>query len=162
MSTSSTGRTRSASADDRQRAKITMADAFNRAVDARGVSNREVGESLGVSGSRVKNYRSKDPEDLNALPSLADLLMMEPHLFERVLLELRAERLKLHGPSPVLTAEAALLRVLSADGRFQSVAAKALEDGILEPHEKREIEEADRERERAHQELRTLLRGERR
>jgi transcriptional regulator with XRE-family HTH domain len=150
------------SPDARKEAKKAAAAAFARAVDACGYTLEEVAGLFGVCRSRARKMLSTAPEDRDVLPSAADILLADHALGERYLQELRAERLKIHGPPPAVTLEQQANVVLAADARMHYHMATALSNGSIEPHERPAIEGALRESEQARESLASMLRAGRR
>jgi hypothetical protein len=123
----------------RDAAKREVALAFGRAIDSCGYTNEHVAELLSganpgpraVSLSRVRKLRSGDAADLDAIPSLADLLLADHLLAAALLRELGAVRLRHHGPSPVATPERVALSLLAAQAGVQHAIAEGMHDGRI-------------------------------
>lgn len=148
--------------DDRKAAKKACAAALGRSVDASGYTLQQVADMFGVCRSRVRKMISGDVADLDVVPSAADIILADHSLGERFLQELRAERLKIHGPPSAVTLEQQANVVLAADARMHYHVATALANGSIEPHERPAIEGALRESEQARKPLVAMLRAGRR
>lgn len=145
----------------REDGKALVARAWNKAIRECGkrYTNKYVGSMVGVSDTRIRDQRSEDVEDLDVIPTAVEILLADHELAERFLAELRSERLKLHGAPPAVTKEQKLVVSMGAAANFQRVGLKALENGVLEPHEEPEIEAARAQMNRESDELGALFHG---
>jgi hypothetical protein len=147
--------------DERAAGKRAAKNAFARAVAACGYSSLdEVADLLGLSRARVRKMLSTLREDLDVVPSAADVILADHELGERFIRELRVERLALHGPTPEpVTLEQAAMHASAADARVQMRIASACVDGVIDGSERREIEAEVAESERARAPFIAMLRG---
>jgi hypothetical protein len=141
------------SEDERDDAKTRAAQVLDRAMRTCTKSNEDVRRMFAVTGQRVATLRSDDEDHRNVVPNIADLLLCDHDLAEQLLQEIRNERLKLHGEPPAVTPEQRLHRAMRRAHTFSSTTLDALENGVLESHEKPDI---DRDRKQLIAELEAL------
>lgn len=147
------------SVPDRDACKLLAARAFDHGVRVADLTNDEVATALGIKATRVRALRSDDKGDRDAIPNIADLLMMGERQFEETVARVRAERLAIHGPPQLATLEDELLAALEADGEVQVVGARALRDRVVTPLEVPELEARIAASEQARARLKGLLRA---
>lgn len=150
---------REAARDD---AKREAAQLFDKACRASGKSLQDTGDDILVSASRVAKLRSDDPAHLDVVPTIADLLLADHDIAERMLHEIIAARRRRHGARPAVTVEqqlaASMLDVLA----LANTGVVAMANGTVDPPEVPPIDEAAAKAEGSIHDLRARLREMRR
>jgi hypothetical protein len=145
---------------ERDSAKRAAAKAFCKAIDAVGATLKSVGAVLGVSDSRVLKMRSSDESHQDVVPSTADLILADEALYAAWMAQIKAERLRRHGPPTVVTIEVQAMKSLETDAEVQSTVTRALgNDGVILPGECPEIERALNRSETERGKLRAMVRA---
>jgi hypothetical protein len=148
------------SKDERDSAKRAAAKALCKAIDAVGESLASVATAFGVSESRVLKMRSADPSHRDVVPSTADLILADEELYAAWIAQIKAERLRRHGPPKVITIEVQAMRSLETDADVQATVSRALgNDGVILPGECPDIERALNRSETERGKLRAMVRA---
>lgn len=144
----------------RAEAKAMASRAFDRAIRATGRTNERVSQSLGIDNKRIRKLRSDDSDDLDAIPSAADIIMADAELGERFLSELKSERLRVHGKPPAVTLEQQALELLDALSVVsQSITAPLRKTGVLRPMDCVPIESATHSLDSVLEKFKAMLRA---